>query len=252
MVCETFAHGSSPVHKLDPRSRIVAGLAFAVMIALSRVFVVLGGALAISAVLAITARLPLKTTLKRLMGVNVFMLALLLFLPLSVPGETALSLGPLAYSGRGLIRVLRIALKCNAIVLMLTVLLGTMELVELGHALHHLKVPRKLVHILLFTIRYVDLVHHEYRRLRKAMKVRGFRADMSAHTYRSIGHLVGMLLVRSFDRAERVLAAMKCRGFRGDFHVLTRFAFTRRDIVFSCAFALTLCLLGGAEWALVR
>jgi cobalt/nickel transport system permease protein len=26
-----------------------------------------------------------------------------------------------------------------------------------------------------------------------------------------------MLLIRAFDRSERILCAMKCRGFRGDF-----------------------------------
>ena len=82
----------------------------------------------------------------------------------------------------------------------------------LGHALGHLHVPRKLAHLLLFTVRYLDVLDREYRRLRAAMKVRSFRPRMSLHTYRAYGYLVGMLLVRSFDRSERMLAAMKCRG----------------------------------------
>ncbi len=249
MVCETFARGSSPIHALDPRPRILAGLAFSVLIALSQRFGVVGAGLAISVVVAVTARLPVRATLRRMLGVNVFMLILFLILPFSAQGDALFSLGPVSYSQAGLFRVGRIALKCNAIVLMLTVMLGTMELVELGHALSHLKVPRKLVHILLLTIRYVDLIHHEYSRLRKAMKVRCFRADVNAHTYRSIGHLMGMLLVRSFDRAERVLAAMRCRGFRGEFHILTHFYLTRRDVLFTCGFTLTLLLLGAGEWA---
>ena len=48
---------------------------------------------------------------------------------------------------------------------------------------------------------------------------------MNGHSYRTFGYLVGMLLVRSFDRSERVLAAMKCRGFRGQYWLLDHFSF---------------------------
>ena len=57
-----------------------------------------------------------------------------------------------------------------------------------------------------------------------------------------------MLLLKSFDRSERVLAAMKCRGWRGRFHVLTHFALARRDFAFMCAAALALLALGWMEW----
>jgi len=121
--------------------------------------------------------------------------------------------------------------------------------VELGHALLHLRVPDKLAHLFLFTIRYMDLVHHEYGRLRQAMRVRCFRPRANRHTYRSVGHLVGMLLVRSFDRSERVLAAMKCRGFRGRFYVLRHFALGLRDAAFGLVATGVLILLAASEWA---
>jgi cobalt/nickel transport system permease protein len=75
------------------------------------------------------------------------------------------------------------------------------------------------------------------------MKTRGFRPRLSSHTYRTIGYLVGMLLVRSLDRSERVMAAMKCRGFRGQFYLLDHFAFSRWDIWFSVVAASALVLL---------
>jgi cobalt/nickel transport system permease protein len=135
-----------------------------------------------------------------------------------------------------------IALKGNAVVLTLVVLLGTIDAVTLGHTLHHLRVPEKLTHLMLFTVRYLDVLHREYLRLRAAMKARGFRPRLDRHTYRSFGYLVGMLLVRSLDRAERIAAAMKCRGFRGHFFLLDHFAFSRRDVPF-CLASLTLLLL---------
>ncbi len=94
----------------------------------------------------------------------------------------------------------------------------------------------------------MDVLHREYLRLRAAMKARGFRPRLDRHTYRSFGYLVGMLLVRSLDRAERIAAAMKCRGFRGHFFMLDHFAFSRRDVSFciaSLAFLLLLIFVEG-------
>jgi cobalt/nickel transport system permease protein len=44
-----------------------------------------------------------------------------------------------------------------------------------------------------------------------------------------------MLLVRSFDRSERIVEAMKCRGFRGRFYLLRHFTWESSDTVFSLA-----------------
>jgi cobalt/nickel transport system permease protein len=62
-----------------------------------------------------------------------------------------------------------------------------------------------------------------------AMKIRGFRPRTDLHTYRTYSYLVGALLVRSFDRSTRILAAMKCRGFKGQFYILDRHAMGSQD-----------------------
>ena len=76
-----------------------------------------------------------------------------------------------------------------------------------------------------------------------------FGRAMNGHSYRSLGYLVGMLLVHSFDRSERVLAAMKCRGFCGRYYLLDHFAFVpRRDGPFYAAAFLLAAILLGLEW----
>ena len=143
----------------------------------------------------------------------------------------------------------RIAVRGNAIVLAMVVMLGHLSVVTLGHALDHLRVPNKLVHLLLFTVRYFDVLRREYSRLAAAMKMRGFRPKMSRHTYRSYGHLLGMLLVRSLERSERIVAAMKCRGFRGRFYLLDHFAFSAADLWFGATAALVLAGLAVLEYS---
>lgn len=232
MVCETFHQGDSIIHRVDPRVRIVVAFAFSLVVALSRRFPVIGAGLALAVVLALAAQLPLAPTVKRLIPLNLFMVAVLVLLPFTMPGAAVFQVGPLRASKAGMLLAAAVAVKGNAIVLCLTALLGTMEIVTLGHALSHLRAPDKLTHLFLFTVRYLDLLHHEYSRLAGAMKVRCFRARMNMHTCRTVASLVGMLLVRSLDRSERIAAAMKCRGFRGRFYVLEHFAFAARDAAF--------------------
>jgi cobalt/nickel transport system permease protein len=100
-----------------------------------------------------------------------------------------------------------------------------------------------LCHLLLFTYRYIYVFEQEYRRLVQAMKIRGFQARTNLHTYRSYAYLAAMLLVRSFDRAERVFAAMRCRGFNGTFYSLKSFSWQRRDGIFLGASVLALLAL---------
>ncbi len=234
--------------RVDPRTRIVAALAFSLLVAVadrpSTGLVALGLAVFCAAV----SGLELRTLLRRMTPLNVFMLLLVALMPLASGGREIGSLGPLRYGEQGLRLALAIAVKGNAIVLGLAALLGSLDITTVGHALNHLRVPDKLTHLLLFTVRYLDVLRREYGRLDTAMRLRGFHPRATIHTYRTYGHLIGMLLVRSLDRSERVLDAMKCRGFHGHFYLLDHFHFSPWDVPFALATAVALTALAWLEW----
>jgi cobalt/nickel transport system permease protein len=242
-------HAGSYLTGVDPRVRLVTATVLAVAIAASNRFTTLGIAI-VAALLAVAlARLSPTTVLRRLLPMELVVLLIVAMVPWTARGTPAVSAGALHFSREGLTLAATIALKANAILLGLLATVGTMDAPMLAHALAHLHVPRKLAHLMLFTIRYLDVLHREYRRLRAAMKVRSFRPRMNLHTYRALGYLIGMLLVHSFDRSERVLAAMRCRGFRGQFHLLEHFAFSRRrDVPFCAASLALLAILVYVEW----
>ena len=241
--------GSSPSNGLDPRLRIVVAVAFATVVAVANRFDVLAAALGVAMIGAVIGRLGPRTVLRRLIPFNAFVLLLFVLVPPFTGGAALFSLGPINYSQEGFVLAARIALKGNAIVLTMVVLLGGLSVVTLGHALDHLRVPNKLVHLLLFTVRYFDVLEHEYSRLAAAMKMRGFRPKANWHTYRTYGHLLGMLLVRGLERSERIVAAMKCRGFRGRFYLLDHFSFSAADVWFGAAAALALAALAILEYS---
>lgn len=190
-----------------------------VTVSLGRVVDVLAAFL-LAGLLAMTTGLRLRDLAKRMLALEGFMLVLLVSLPFTVPGAPVLTLGPLSASQPGLGLAVLILLKANAVVLALLALVGTLEPVVLGHALARLGVPEKLAHLLLMTVRQIHLLHAEFLRLRQAMRARAFRPRSDRHTWRSYGWLMGMLLVRSLARSQRILAAMRCRGFQGRLYLL--------------------------------
>jgi cobalt/nickel transport system permease protein len=68
------------------------------------------------------------------------------------------------------------------------------------------------------------------------------------HTYKTYAYLVGMLLVRSSDRAERVRNAMLCRGFSGRFYSLRRFSLKTVDVISLAVMLAFTFALGVLEW----
>lgn len=221
------------INPLDPRMRVVMAAMFGIVtVALSSIPALLM-ALAVSVSLLAMSRLPWRQTLRRMAMMDGFILFMLVLLPFSMPGDPILSVWGIEASWQGLWKAIEIALTANAAILALMVLVGSMEPVTLGHALHRLRCPETLITLMMFTIRYIEVLREEYLRLRAAMKVRGFRPGTNWHTYRSFGYLVGMMLVRAIERSERILGAMKCRGFSGRMLLLQDFALARRDIAFA-------------------
>jgi cobalt/nickel transport system permease protein len=233
------------IHRLDPRVRVLMSTVFAVIVVLGQDITMLTAALAMAVVLAVSARLSLAITLRRMLAMELFIIAMLLTLPFTLPGEPLFQWGPLTASEEGVLQALIIVLKANAVILVVLTLVGTLEVTTLGHALHHLRIPAKLVHLLLFTVRYISVLQREYQRLRLAMVARAFVPRSNWHTWRSYGYLIGMLLVRSLERSERVHTAMLCRGFHGHYYLWHHFTMTRLDWFFMVGFmGCSLALLG--------
>lgn len=220
MIQEPFAFGTSWIHRIDPRHKIVSATVFSIIVAVSGNFGSLAAAVIFAAVLVVQARLNAGAVVKRLALAMGFVLLLWAVLPWSYNGQPVMHVGPLTASREGLAVAARITLKTAAILTALMALVATMTTSTLGHAMGRLRVPAKIVYLLLITYRYVFVLEQEYLRLLRAAKVRGFRPRSDLHTYRTFAYLVGMLFVRAWQRAQRVYQAMRCRGFNGRFHSL--------------------------------
>lgn len=243
-----YSDGDTPLHRLDPRSRVLAAVAFSAVLALAGAWPVLLFGLLLGIAGALVARIPPAALLQRLVPLNAVLALLLAALLFFTPGEALFHIGPAGATREGLQDGLIIALKANAIVLLLAVLLGTIELVALGHALERLGMPPKLAHLLLFTVRYLGLMLAEYSRLSTAARLRGFAPGPNLHTVRTTGYMAGMMLVRSHARGERIRDAMRLRGYRGSLAFHGDLAFQRSDAWFGLLSATAMLAMLGMVW----
>ena len=229
---------TAPALRLDPRGRVLAAVAACVAVAVCRAWPPALAGLAFGGLCLLFSRPSLTALLKRWALVNVFFLGLVLTVPLGVPGEALLSLGPLAYSREGLWAAGLMAAKGNAIFAIFFALVAPLTPAELGAALSALGLPDRLILILALTSRYMAVMQAEWDRLVTAAKTRGFVPGTSRRAYATYGLMLALLLVRAMDRAVFIHQAMLCRGFNGRFPRLDRFAWGRLDTAFCLLAAL--------------
>lgn len=250
MIQESFAEGHSVMHRIDPRLRVTGAVALAVVVAVSYRFSTLIAALFLSALLVLVARLDGWVVIRRLSAPMLFLLLLWAVLPWSFKGETLTTVGPLPITRPGVILCTQISLKTIALMVAFMALVATMTVDTLGHTLNRLRVPDKLVYMVLITFRYLFVIEQEYQRLRRAMKIRNFHPRTNLHSYRTVAYLVGMLFVRASERARRVHGAMICRGFNGKFVSLREFPPHPGNLYFSVFILSSLILISTLEWVI--
>jgi cobalt/nickel transport system permease protein len=206
---------------MKPERKLLAALAFSFGVSLlSRPLPALA-ACAFAAALVLCSGIERSVLGKRLLSINAFFLLLWLLLPFSfAPGnrENVLHLfGPFSVQPPGIALALLITLKGNALALALLALAGSSTIAENGHGLRALRVPDKLVALLLVSHANLGLVAAEYARLLDAAKLRGFAPRTSLASYATFARLIALLLIRAWQRAQRVDEAMRLRGFSGRF-----------------------------------
>jgi len=244
MINEPFAQGQSIIHKIDPRFRVTAAVFFSFTVALCYEFQSLIASALFAVVGLFLSGIHLKMVLKRLVIVNIFILLFWLILPLTTIGEVFYTAGPINIYLPGIVLAAKITLKSNAILIVLISLVATMTFATLGHTLSRLKIPDKLVFLLMLTYRYIFVIQQEYHKIQKSIKARGFKAKTSLHTYKTFAYIIGMLLIRASDRADRVYNAMRCRGFKGKYYSLTDFQADMKCWIFiSVTSTLTICII---------
>lgn len=220
----------TPAHRLDARAKAIVTLAFiGVVMSFPRYEISALTPFVLYPVLLITAgRIPLRHILRKVLVAAPFALLIGIFNPL-MDRRPVVALGSLVITG-GWLSFTSIMLRFVLTVVAALALVACTGMHRLGAGLEQLGVPRVFVVQLLFLYRYLFVVAEEGGKMMRAVEIRS--AGMRRLPLGVYGSLIGHLLLRSMNRAERVYRAMVARGFDGEVRVLRRTSFRSRDWVF--------------------
>lgn len=159
------------------------------------------------------AELPLRPFFIRLVLVLPFVIGIGIFNPLFDQKPAAEIAGVMISSGW--ISFIILMIKTVLTVLATLVLFATTGITRIAFALRILHVPRFFILQLLLTYRYLSLLNEERYKLTNAYALRA--PGERGIAIKAWGSLAGQMLLRSFDRAQRIFNAMTLRGFEGDY-----------------------------------
>jgi cobalt/nickel transport system permease protein len=207
-------HGHSPVHRAPAHLKLLALLAFVVLVVATpaRWWPAYAAYLAALVVVIGVSTVPAAYLLKRVV-VEVPFVVFAVLLPFVAQGTRTDVLG-VAVSRSGLEAGVTLLVKSTLGVLASLTLAATTEPHDLLAGLERLRLPRQLVQIMAFMVRYLDVVTGEMQRMRVAREARGFRARDPRH-WPVLARSAGALFIRSYERGERVHLAMLSRGYTG-------------------------------------
>lgn len=201
-----------PLHRLDPRIKLLGTLALVVSVVMLPIgsWEPLGISAIALALLIGVSRVSPGLLLRRVLSVLPVVILLALMIAPSHP--MARAIGPWAVAG-GIL-----AKNCVTITSVL-LLAHVTPFRDLMGALTRLKIPTVLVATLLLMYRYLFVLTEQLGRMARARRSRSFRR--SRWSQWPIGaSLIAGLLLRSFERGERVHSAMLARGWDGTFRSL--------------------------------
>ena len=242
---DRFSHIASPIQRWDPRVKIASLLILVFGIALLKTIPMAAAALITALLLMQLSALPYHFVGHTLQWVVLFLLPFFLILPFSYPGEASVHILGLPFAWEGLRLATLIFIKALAIVITSFAMFGSSRFDISMIALQRLKCPKIIIQMLLFTYRYTFTFLEEMRRMNTSMMARGFVPGTNGYTLRTYGNFVGTLLIRSFERTERIYKAMLSKGYQGEFHTLINFNSNAGDYVkATIVISITIGLLG--------
>jgi cobalt/nickel transport system permease protein len=178
-------------------------------------------------IIFLVSELPLKPVIKRLLIIEPFIIGIGILNPIF--NKELIEFGNVLVSG-GWVTFFSIIIKGGIVVSAALLLIALTGIDKLAVSLRMLKVPKILVLQLLLTYRYISVLLEETGRAYRAYSLRAPKQKGINH--KLWGMFSGQLILRTFDRAQRVHEAMCIRGFAGEYHTGNNQRINSRDIIY--------------------
>lgn len=226
---DRYSHLESPIHKLDPRAKLLGIFILLFSTVLLRDLTSCLLSLTISISLLLMTRIPLRFVFEQLKYGLIFIFAISI---------TMFIFGHEPF---------KVFLRATSALILIFVAFSTSRFDVSIKALNGIGFPNILTQILMFTYRYIFVLAEEYEKLSTSLKLKNFEWKTSKRTLETVGKLIATLFIRSYERSENVYKAMIMRGYTG-LSLMTDFKMGKYDLLFVAttlylAIALHICLL---------
>ena len=236
--------GSSFLHRMDPRSKILLMVFYVVTLFLGDTALSYGLLLVTTAAVILLTRISLKFYLRGLKPLLFIMVFTGILNMLYSDGEPLFEFWIFSVSWNGIFSALFMILRIVLMVLIMSVLTYTTSpllltggLERLLHPLTYLRVPvHDFAMMMTIALRFIPTLLEETEKIMNAQKARGadFESGSLVRRAKALIPILIPLFVSAFRRAEELAVAMECRCYEGDRKNRTRFVeyrFTWRDLV---------------------
>ena len=220
-----FFPGSTPIHKLDPRTKLVLVIVYIVALFLAKWFVSYVVVAAFLAMVIAMSRIRLKVVLKNLKPL-LFIILLTAVLNLFYgQGEPIAQFWIFKIYAEGVRYAVLMAVRVMALIAGTSLLTYTTSPIVLTDAIEQLLKPLGRLHfpvhelamMMSIALRFIPTLIEETDKIMNAQKARGAMLDSGTMTER-IKALVPVLIplfISAFRRADELAMAMECRCYRG-------------------------------------
>jgi len=214
---------SSPLHRLDPRTKLFAALCLILLAAVffnPLLFLILNLVLLFTYLLA---RLPAQFLWRNTKGFSWFFAFTFLVHLFFTSGQPIFQLWFLKPSGEGVLKGLFYCLRLSVFLNSAVILAATTTPLDFAEAfektfsfLKKFKIPiSELTLIFTIALRFIPILFEELITLKRAQQARGI--TYSGNPFKRARHLSALLLplfLNTFRRADELAVAMEVRGFR--------------------------------------
>ena len=253
-----FFPGNSPIHRLDPRTKIILATLFivAVFVANNPIGFLL---LALTTLLLIAiSRISMKVIIKSVKPIVFIILFTALINVFMTKGEGSplFSLWIIEVYEEGIARAVMMALRVIILIVGTSLLLTyTTSPISLTDGLESLLSPLQKIGVPVHTfammmsiaLRFIPTLIEETEKIMNAQKSRGadFTTGSLIQRAKALIPILVPLFVSSFKRAEELATAMECRCYRGDKNrtKLIKLEYKTTDFVFILLFVIILALV---------
>ncbi len=220
-----YYQGISPIHRLDPRTKIIATILYIIVLFVAQnAFGLAISALAL-ALVTVLSRVPLGFILrgvKPIFIIIIFTFVLNLFM---IPGETLLNIGPLTITHESLRTACFLAGRLILLIFGASLLTLTTKPIGLTDGIEKLISPLRRIGVpaheiammMTIALRFIPTLLEETDKIMKAQQARGadFETGSLMRRAKSLIPILVPLFISSFRIAQDLAMAMEARCYRG-------------------------------------